>query len=124
MKTLDMKLIEKELYQEIDLIDGHGNLIGTAEVDIKGKMLSRLNISDAYQGKGYGTEAVMMLTEKYNLDNLWVETKNEKAIHVYEKCGYVQGRPTMIRMERKNQQSGQIHCHDGVCVWRNDECVV
>lgn len=99
-KEVRINLQEKELYQEIDIIDEHKNIIGTAEVDIKGHTLSRLNISESYQGKGYGTEAVFLLTQKYNLNNLWVETKNKKAIHVYEKCGYQQGEPTMIQMNK------------------------
>lgn len=51
---------ENELYQEIELfVDGEK--IGEAEVEIKGKMLSRLSIFPPYQDKGYGTQIVSML---------------------------------------------------------------
>lgn len=52
-----IRLEENELYQELAIY--HGNIkIGEAEVEIKGKMLSRLVIYEPYQGKGYGTEVV------------------------------------------------------------------
>lgn len=62
---------ENELYQEIELfVDGEK--IGEAEVEIKGKMLSRLSIFPPYQDKGYGTQIVSMLNEKYGCNVLWV----------------------------------------------------
>lgn len=61
---------ENELYQEIELfVDGEK--IGEAEVEIKGKMLSRLSIFPPYQDKGYGTQIVSMLNEKYGCNILW-----------------------------------------------------
>ena len=92
---------ENELYQEIEIFDGDQK-IGEAEVDIKGHMLSRLAIFEPYQNKGYGTQIVKELTEKYNLDVLWVESSNERAIHVYEKCGYKKIEPTMWMMKRRS----------------------
>ena len=81
-------LQENELYQEIELfVDGEK--IGEAEIEIKGKMLSRLSIFPPYQNKGYGTEAVRLLSEKYGCEVLWVNADNERAIHTYEKNGYV-----------------------------------
>ena len=92
-------LKENELYQEIELfVDGQK--IGEAEVDIKYKMLSRLSIFPPYQDKGYGTEVVKMLTEKYDLDVLWVNADNKRAIHTYEKNGYKIDEPTMYLMKR------------------------
>lgn len=93
-----IKIRENELYQEVSLFvdDVH---IGEAEVDIKGKMISRLNIYEPYRDRGYGTEVVKMLTEKYGCECLWVEAKNERAIHVYEKCGFKKVKPTMYLME-------------------------
>ena len=38
--------------------------------------------------------------KEYGLTNLWVNADNEKAIHVYEKCGYKKVKPTMYLMER------------------------
>lgn len=80
-------LKENELYQEIELFVDDTK-IGEAEVEIKGKMLSRLNIYEPYQNKGYGTEIVKMLNEKYGCNVLWVNADNKKAIHTYEKNGY------------------------------------
>ena len=92
-------LKENELYQEIELfVDGEK--IGEAEVDIKGKMLSRLSIFPSYQNKGYGSQIVNMLNEKYGCEVLWVNADNERAIHVYEKNGYVKLKPSMYLMKR------------------------
>ena len=90
---------ENELYQEIELFVGEEK-IGEAEVEIKGKKLSRLSIFPQYQNKGYGTEVVNILSEKYGCDVLWVNADNEKAIHTYEKNGYVVSEPTMFLMKR------------------------
>lgn len=96
-------LKENELYQELELyVDGQK--IGEAEVDIKGKMLSRLSIFPPYQNKGYGTEVVKMLTEKYGLDVLWVNADNKRAIHTYEKNGYKIADPTMYLMKRGDKE--------------------
>lgn len=89
---------KNELYQEIELFDGDTK-IGEAEVDIKGKMLSRLNIYEPYQNNGYGTKVVMKLVDKYGIDCLWVNADNARAIHVYEKCGFKISKPTMYLME-------------------------
>lgn len=91
---------ETELYQELELYIGDQN-IGKAEISIKENTLSLLTIYPPYQNKGYGTEVVKMLTEKYNLDNLWVNSDNERAIHTYEKNGYRVVKPTMYLMENK-----------------------
>ena len=98
MENLEIK--ENELYQEIELfVDGEK--IGEAEVDVKGKMLSRLSIFPPYQNKGYGTQVVNRLTDKYGLNVLWVNVDNKRAIHTYEKNGYKIVEPTMFLMERK-----------------------
>ena len=91
---------ENELYQEIEIFDGDQK-IGEAEVDIKGKMLSRLVVYEPYQNKGYGTEIVQTLKDKYGCDCLWVNADNDRAIHVYEKCGFKKTKPTMYLMEFK-----------------------
>ena len=94
-----MRLQKNELYQEIELFDGDTK-IGEAEVDINGKMLSRLSIFEPYQNKGYGTEIVKQLIDEYGIDCLWVNADNNRAIHVYEKCGFKKKEPTMYLMER------------------------
>lgn len=87
-----------EIYHELELFVGDSK-IGEAEVEIKGKMISRLTIYEPYQGQGYGTAVVKMLMEEYGCDCLWVNADNERAIHVYEKLGFRKVRPTMYLME-------------------------
>lgn len=90
---------ENELYQEIELfVDG--KKIGEAEIEIKGKMLSRLSIFPPYQNKGYSTQIVNMLNRQYGCEVLWVNADNERAIHTYERNGYVKSEPTMYLMKR------------------------
>ena len=90
---------ENELYQEIDLFIGNDK-VGEAEIELKGKMLSRLSIFPPYQNKGYGTEIVKILTEQYGCEILWVNADNERAIHTYEKNGYFVSEPTMFLMKK------------------------
>lgn len=94
-----MIIKENELYQEIELYV-NGEKIGEAEIEIKGKMLSRLSIFPPYQNKGYGTEIVKMLNNKYGCDVLWVNADNERAIRIYEKNGFKIVEPTMYLMKR------------------------
>lgn len=95
---MSINLTENELYQEIAICLEDNTKIGEAEVELKGKMLSRLVIFEPYQNKGYGTEVVKMLNEKYGCDCLWVNADNERAIHTYNKCGYELDKPTMYLM--------------------------
>lgn len=95
---------ECDLYQEIEIYNEDSKKVGEAEIDKKEGMLSSLEIYEPYQNLGYGTEAVKELTRMYNLDCLWVRADNEKAIHVYEKCGYKITKPTMFLMERENEK--------------------
>ena len=90
---------ENELYREIELF--HDSVkIGEAEVDLKNHMLAKLVIFEPYRNQGFGTEVVKMLMETYELDNLWVRADNDRAIHVYEKCGFTKKQPTMFEMVR------------------------
>lgn len=91
---------EQETYVELELFDGETK-IGNAEVDIANKMLSRFEIYEPYQNKGYGTEALKQLIDKYNIDILWVRSDNKRAIHVYEKCGFEMDESTMYSMVRR-----------------------
>lgn len=96
-----LRFQENELYQEIELFLGDEK-IGEAEIELKGKMLSRLCIFEPYQDKGYGTEIVRALNDEYGCNCLWVKADNDKAIHVYEKNGYEKIKPTMYLLKRKS----------------------
>jgi len=90
---------EQEQYIELELFDGETK-IGNAEVDVANKMLSRFEIYEPYQNKGYGTEALKQLIDKYDIDNLWVRSDNKRAIHVYEKYGFEIDESAMYSMVR------------------------
>ena len=90
-----------ETYIEHDIIVD-GVTVGTVELEPKTKMISRLNIESAYQDKGYGTKVVnYLVSQGYN--NLWVNADNDRAIHVYEKCGFKLIKPTMFLMESEHK---------------------
>lgn len=95
-----IEIKENELYQEIELYSD-GIKIGEAEIELKSKMLSRLNIFPNYQNQGFGNKVVDMLDKKYSCDNLWVNADNERAIHTYKKNGYKIKEPTMFLMTRE-----------------------
>lgn len=97
-----IEIKKNELYREIELFDGNTK-IGEAEVEINEKMLSRLVIFEPFQNQGRGTEIVKALTEEYGLNVLWVKADNERAIHVYEKCGYAIDKPGMFIMRRPSE---------------------
>ena len=75
------------------------NIISSFSNDVpkiknKSLYLSRIAISDEFQGKGYSTEVLMYLEEEakkcgYNLISLHVHSNNEKAILIYKKYGFV-----------------------------------
>lgn len=92
---------ERESYIELELFDGETK-IGNAEVDVANKMLSMFDIYEPYQNKGYGTEALKQLIDKYDIDILWVRSDNDNAIHVYEKCGFKIEKSTMYSMVRRD----------------------
>ena len=97
-----MELKQKERYQEMDIIL-HDIKIGEAEVDLDSHMLSRLCIYEPYQNKGLGQRAVNLLINQFEIDNLWVRSDNERAIHVYEKCGFKRSKETMFEMKRGDE---------------------
>jgi len=60
----------------------------------KSLYLSRIAISEEFQGKGYSTEVLRYLEEEatkcgYNLISLHVHSNNEKAILIYKKYGFI-----------------------------------
>lgn len=96
-----IEIKEKELYQELEIFKD-GEKIGEGEVELKEKSLSRLSLYPPFQNKGYGTEVVKELNEKYGCKILWVNADNERAIRVYEKNGYKKVKPSVYVMERKS----------------------
>lgn len=97
-----IELCEKEVYQQIDLIVD-GVKIGEAEVELNGRMLSRLAIYPAHQNKGYGTKIVKALTEKYKLKSVRMVSDKARAIKIYEKNGYKIVKPTIFFNEEEEE---------------------
>lgn len=98
---MELRYKENETYKELELYHGDTK-IGEAEVDIAGKMLTRITIYEPYQNKGFGTEVLKMLCRDYGCKCLWVRADNERAIHVYEKCGFKKVKPTTYLMEKQD----------------------
>ena len=74
--------------------------VGTVELCPERMEIASLNIYEPYQNKGYGTEVVKSLV-KQGYKSLWVRADNARALHVYEKCGFVKKEATMFKMEIK-----------------------
>lgn len=90
-------LIEKtETFIEHD-ITVEGTKVGTVELCPERNEIARLIIFEPYQNKGYGTQVVQELVAQ-GYRSLWVRSDNLRAIHVYEKCGFVKGETHMFEM--------------------------
>lgn len=94
-----IEIVENENFIEIE-IKKYGTIIGRAEIEPNTHMLERLEIFEPYQNKGYGTEVLEALINEYGITKLWVRADNDRAIHVYEKCGFTKSKPTMYEMVR------------------------
>lgn len=92
-------LSERAHYIEV-WIEKYGMKIGRAEIG-DNRRLECFEIYEPFQNNGYGTEALRLLIEQYGIDNLGVYSDNERAIHVYEKCGFVLGGTNTFKMTRK-----------------------
>ena len=99
-----MILEEKEHYIEIDIKLSDGTLIGTAEIEPNEKMLERFVIFEPYQNKGYGQKVLSDLIDTYGIKKLWVRSDNERAIHIYEKVGFIKTKETMFEMCRRTEE--------------------
>ena len=95
-----MTINKTETFIEHDIIVDSVT-IGTVELCPERMEIARLNIYEPYQNKGYGSEVVKSLV-KQGYKSLWVRADNARALHVYEKCGFVKKKATMIEMEIKN----------------------
>ena len=84
-----MTIERVETFIENDIIVD-GVKVGTVELCPERNEISRLVIFEPYQNKGYGTQVVEELV-KQGYTSLWVRSDNPRAIHVYDKCGFVKG---------------------------------
>ena len=94
MKT---EIKENEIYKELELFIDDVK-VGEAEIELSKKSLSRYKIYEGYQNRGYGQMFLQKLIDQYDIHNLWVESDNEKAIHIYEKAGFTIDKTTMYGM--------------------------
>lgn len=99
-----MRIDKTETFIEHDVIVG-GTKVGTVELCPERMEISRLVIFEPYQNKGYGTEVVKTLVS-HGYKSLWVRSDNPRAIHVYEKCGFVKGNTHMFEMVVKRGENG------------------
>ena len=77
-------------------------VIGKVRLNPEEHEIVQLNIYEPYQNKGYGTQIVkLLISEGYNC--LWVTSDNLRAIHTYEKCGFVRGESSMFEMRYKGE---------------------
>ena len=98
-----MQIVKDETFIENDIIVD-GTKVGTVELCPERNEISRLVIFEPYQNKGYGTEVVKSLVEQgYN--SLWVRSDNPRAIHVYEKCGFVRVYTHMFEMRIEGRKA-------------------
>ncbi len=95
----DLKIVKTETFVENDIFVGETK-VGNVELCPERNEIERLVIFEPYQNKGYGTIVVKRLIHQgYNL--LWVRSDNERAIHVYKKCGFERGEKHMFEMHIK-----------------------
>lgn len=97
-----MKIEKTETFIEYDIIV-NDTKVGTVELCPERDEISRLVIFEPYQNKGYGTEVVKELV-KQGYTSLWVRSDNPRAIHVYEKCGFVRGETHMFEMVAESEE--------------------
>ena len=88
-----------ETFIEHDIVR-NGTVIGNVELCPERHEISRLNLFEPYQNKGLGTIVVNRLVQE-GYTSLWVRSDNKRAIHVYEKCGFVKGKTYMFEMKIK-----------------------
>ena len=95
----DVELSQKETFIEFEL-KVNDIKIGYVELNPDKHEITRLEIYEPYQNKGYGTEVIGELIGR-GYDNLCVASDNSRAIHVYEKCGFVKDSEVWMRMKLK-----------------------
>ncbi len=92
--------VYRDCHARIFVIENDGVIVGTALVreftdEPLGYDLQQFMIGEPYQGRGYGSEALRLILEElrkeghYDHVELCVKKDDTAAIHVYEKCGFV-----------------------------------
>jgi len=92
-----MKIEKTETFVENDIIVDDTK-IGNVELCPERHEIARLVIFEPYQNQGYGTQVVKELVAQ-GYKSLWVRSDNPRAIHVYERCGFVKGETHMFEMK-------------------------
>ena len=84
----------------------YGLEVGKAHtVEYNGKpnaFLHNLYVKEEFRGKGYGTQIIRYMIEKYDVDTLYVNRDNE-AIRLYQRFGFeeIDAFDDVIVMQRK-----------------------
>ena len=99
MSEINIEETEHFIEHDIKIAD---TIVGNVELCPERHEISRLVIFEPYQNKGYGTGVVKELI-KQGYNTLWVRSDNPRAIHVYEKCGFIKGETHMFEMYLKGE---------------------
>ena len=95
---MKIRIVKTDTFIENDIFF-KDTKIGTVELNPDTKEISRFEIFEPYQNKGYGTKVIQELV-KLGYNNLLVNVDNEQAIYVYEKCGFKKEKNEFFRMIR------------------------
>ena len=99
------KILETDRYIELDIMTEVVNQIqkvGFAEVNLSTGELTRLKIYEPFQNKGIGQEALSQIIKEYGITSVNALTKNDRAIHLYNKLGFEANHCSMVTMYRKD----------------------
>ncbi len=88
----DCPYLEGYVFEDAETMQGYAMLAKSFSTEF-GKpciWVEDLYIKSEYRGSGIGSQFLKYIEEKYpnSVFRLEVEAENEKAVHVYKKCGY------------------------------------
>lgn len=88
----DCPFLEGYIFEDKGVIQGYAMLAKSFSTEF-GKpciWIEDLYIKDAYRGLGIGSQFFTYIEDKYTnvIFRLEAEEENERAVHVYKKCGY------------------------------------
>lgn len=88
----DSPYIEGYVFEDGDEIQGYGMIAKSFSTEF-GKpciWIEDIYIKEEYRGYGIGSRFLSFIEEKYpnSIFRLEAEEENERALHVYKKCGY------------------------------------